>query len=51
MCDSLYGKLVELKNLAGRNSPPAAKTSQGTGILSGGSDNTTHKQEGAALSV
>lgn len=51
MCDSLYGKLVELKYLAGRNSSPAAKTSQGTGILSGGSDNTAHKQEGAALSV
>lgn len=51
MCNGLYGKLVDLKNLTVRNSPPAAKTSPGTGILSGGSDNTTYKQEGAAFSV
>lgn len=51
MCNGFYGKLLQLKKLEERNSPPTAKTSQRTGILSRGSDNATHKQEGAALWV
>ena len=51
MCNGFYGKLFQLKKLDERISPPAARTSQRTGILSSGSDNATHKQEGAALLV